>query len=1042
MDFTTKITETQESSFVPQTALAADSLAEGVNDLSIQSETLVDPKSVTLELGELEAIFLQGSDPSILPPPSFKTTDSIQPLPKNLELELDSNDLILETAGVSPPESWKSTLQKAINAIVSIKSRCVKSFDTEVAGHYGATGFVVDAQNGIILSNRHVVNPAPTVATALFQNYEEVELMPIYIDPIHDFGFFKFDPKKVSFMELTQISLVPQKAKVGLDIKVVGNDSGEKISILSGTLARLDRECPDYGINNYNDYNTFYYQAASGTSGGSSGSPVLDIYGDAVALNCGGSNISKSSFYLPLDRVVRALNLIRENKPVSRGTLQTVFVHSPYDKLRRLGLPHEAEKLIRTKFPKETGMLTITHVMPEGPADKLLHVGDILIAINETPLAHFLELSKILDDNLGNEITLKVIRSNKYYSITCKVQNLYEITPSKYVEVGESVVNELSYQIAIHYGLPARGVYVASYGYMLLSAGVSRDNVITSINHKKTNNLEEFIEAICSLTIGTKVPIKHFELGKQNKEILSIMNVVPYWFNFHFAERNPQSGLWDIKKLTMPKLDSNSFVPKTITGSRFNANMSPANEIWPSTVSIHCDVPFLLEGTYSRRFFGPGYIIDKENGIVVCDRNTVLLAASDVYVTFYQSLTIPARVILLHPVYNVSFLKYDPKLVGDTILKDLEYKKEYYSGEKKLEPGDSVVLVAFGQDLYPIVRRTRVSTRRLTKIGCCNPPRWRTVNTEGIMIEDQPYNIGGLLCDEEGLVCAFWLNYSAEDQNGNDYEFMSGLDISMLRPVIESLREGKSVNMRSLDIDISKVEPYTARLLGLSEDRMRQLMQASENSHVRLLSVNNLLSITSEASKLLKPGDVIVEKDGVPVTEVDQLVQIYDESVVNLVVLRDGGEVELKVPTTVLSNLETDHFLQWAGAILQKPYRAIEEQISSSLPSEIYIVCTFHGSPSNSMSMTPKSFITEVEGTKVYHLEDFVNVIKSVSKSGEEGRKTIRDGYLRITTVDYLGVPKVLSIKLDDHYWPSIQYIKDENCAVGWRIEFGIENFS
>ena len=118
--------------------------------------------------------------------------------------------------------SWSDTLRRVLPAIVVLRCNNVRQFNGSSASYSYATGFVVDAKRGIIISNRHVVTTGPISAEAMFQNKEEVNVRPIYRDPVHDFGFFHFDPKDVKFLDLQEIKLAPQEARVGVEIRVVG----------------------------------------------------------------------------------------------------------------------------------------------------------------------------------------------------------------------------------------------------------------------------------------------------------------------------------------------------------------------------------------------------------------------------------------------------------------------------------------------------------------------------------------------------------------------------------------------------------------------------------------------------------------------------------------------------------------------------------------------------------------------------------------------------------------------------------------------------
>jgi S1-C subfamily serine protease len=76
-------------------------------------------------------------------------------------------------APADSPE-WQATIEKVVKSAVSIHFCQTCSFDTELSMSSQATGFVVDAKRGYILTNRHVVGAGPFWGYCIFDNHEEV----------------------------------------------------------------------------------------------------------------------------------------------------------------------------------------------------------------------------------------------------------------------------------------------------------------------------------------------------------------------------------------------------------------------------------------------------------------------------------------------------------------------------------------------------------------------------------------------------------------------------------------------------------------------------------------------------------------------------------------------------------------------------------------------------------------------------------------------------------------------------------------------------
>ncbi len=900
---------------------------------------------------------------------------------------------------------WTSTLERISTGVVAIQIDETRAFDTEWNTSSQATGFVVDAKRGLILTNRHVVTSGPVTALATFINREEVELQPVYRDPVHDFGIYHYDPSKLKFIQPAELPLYPAGAQIGVEIRVVGNDAGEQLSILAGTLARLDREAPDYGIGKYNDFNTFYYQAASGTSGGSSGSPVIDIQGRVLALNAGGSTDAASSFYLPLPRVVRALALLKAGQPVSRGTLQTVFRYTPYDELRRLGLPAAVESRARTTAPARTGMLVVTEVQPGAVAYGQLAVGDILVAIDGRPVTDFDALDALLDDSVGGELELTVVRGGDSRTVRLPVQDLYEITPDEYLEIGDGILHTLSWQMARHMNVPVAGVYVANAGYMFSSAGIPRGAVLTELDGRPMTNLADALAVFRTLGDGQRVTVRHFTMEETRSPQLKSLRIDRDWFPARHCKRDDSIGLWPCEVVAAgpdappPQPGTTQFAH---TGDRL------VDTLAPSLVLVEFSMPYSVSGVTERNYHGTGVVIDAERGLVAVDRNTVPVAIGDVRLTFASTIEVDGHVEYVHPLHNLAVVRYDPKQLGDTPVRAVRF------ADRLPVTGETVNVVGLHADNRVVSQQATVASIGPVAFPLSRTLQFRDANLEVISLVNGPADFDGLIADRHGDVVALWSSFAYE--NGRELEQQNmGIPASMVQDMLEHARDGRP--LYSAETEFGLLSLAEARRLGLGEQWIERLT-AHNPQRRQVLTIERLVA-GSPAAQSLVQGDLLLAVDGRVVNSFSDVSTAVRAPRVELTVWRSGAELVVPLDTVLLSGRDIDRVLIWAGATLQEPHRAIAAQ-RGIRPDGIFIAFFMYGSPAARYKLWAGRRITEVDGTPVPDLDAFIRAV-----SGRPDHSS-----LRLKTVSWNDAVEVITLRLDRHYWPAYELRRN---ATGWQ---------
>jgi S1-C subfamily serine protease len=305
-------------------------------------------------------------------------------------------------------------LKKVTPAIVSISIKSRQAADSSPAaqkkgarradatpdrqGHAVGSGVVLDAQQGLIVTNNHVIDHADEITVTLADR-RELPAKLVGGDPQTDIAVIK-----IAADDLTAISMGDSnELEVGDFVLAVGNPLQIGQTVTSGIVSGLHRN--NLGIEQYENF----IQTDAAIYPGDSGGALVDLRGDLIGIDTafvGNGNTNPGmGFAIPIDMVRVVTDRIVESGDLRRGKLGIIFEDPTPALVRDLKLPLSAAQTTPV----------ITKVDPGSAAQRAgIKVGDVVTEFDGKPVRNTNDLHvKLGTFWAGNTAALTVMRNGE-----------------------------------------------------------------------------------------------------------------------------------------------------------------------------------------------------------------------------------------------------------------------------------------------------------------------------------------------------------------------------------------------------------------------------------------------------------------------------------------------------------------------------------------------------------------------------------------------------------------------------------------------------
>ena len=331
------------------------------------------------------------------------------------------------------------------------------------------SGVIIDADEGYIVTNNHVVNEADEILVTL-KDGRQITATKIGADAESDIALLQFKADNLVEIKVSD----SDELRVGDFAVAIGSPFGLGQTVTSGIVSALGRS--GLNIENFEDF----IQTDAAINSGNSGGALVNLRGELIGINTAilgpnGGNVG-IGFAIPSNMMSNLVKQIVEFGEVRRGVLGV------------------AGRTVNSEIAKAMELETtrggfIEQIAPDSAAAEAgLKAGDVIVKVNGKQVKSFSELrGKIGSIGAGKKVKITVIRDGDEEDFTVKLKQ------AESANVEAASIHNMLDGAELDNNPDDNGVDVSDIqqGSPAHALGLRKGDLITGINRTRTRNIAE-----------------------------------------------------------------------------------------------------------------------------------------------------------------------------------------------------------------------------------------------------------------------------------------------------------------------------------------------------------------------------------------------------------------------------------------------------------------------------------------------------------------------------------------------------------------------